>query len=56
MILAAVHTDLPGARHSPEDPRMHATLTCLEELFAAQYAINEGRPAGSGPAMGRYPG
>jgi glucoamylase len=35
---------------------MHATLTRLEELFADQYAINERRPAGSGPAMGRYAG
>ena len=56
VILAAVHTDLPGARHSPADPRMQATLQRLEELFAAQYPINEKRPAGSGPAMGRYTG
>jgi len=56
VILAAVHTDLPGVRHSPADPRMHATLTQLEELFAAQYLINARRPLGSGPAMGRYAG
>jgi glucoamylase len=56
VILAAVHTDLPGARHSPGDPRVHATLMCLEQLFADQYPINERRPAGSGPAMGRYAG
>ncbi len=56
VILAAVHTDLPGGRHSPEDPRMHATLRRLEELFAHEYAINQGRPAGCGPAMGRYTG
>jgi len=56
VILAAIHTDLPQARHSPADPRMHATLTRLEELFAGQYAINAQRPAGSGPAMGRYAG
>ena len=56
VILAAVHTDLPGTRHSPGDPRMQATLQRLEELFAAQYPINAQRPAGSGPAMGRYPG
>ncbi|HEX3838374.1 MAG TPA: glycoside hydrolase family 15 protein [Steroidobacteraceae bacterium] len=56
VILAAVHTDLPADRHSPGDPRMHATLDRLEELFAAQYAINAQRPAGAGPAMGRYPG
>jgi glucoamylase len=56
VILAAVHTDLPGVRHSPADPRMHATLDRLEELFAGQYAINAQRPAGAGPAMGRYAG
>jgi glucoamylase len=56
VVLAAVHTDLPGMRHSPGDPRMHATLARLEELFARQYLINEGRPVGSGPAMGRYAG
>jgi glucoamylase len=56
VVLAAVHTDLSGERHSPADPRMHATLTRLEELFADQYPINTRRPAGSGPAMGRYTG
>jgi glucoamylase len=56
VILAAVHTDLPGARHSPADPRMHATLTRLEELFAGLYPINARRTAGCGPAMGRYTG
>ena len=56
VILAAVHTDLPGVRHSPADPRIHATLRCLEELFAAQYPINAQRRAGCGPAMGRYAG
>ena len=35
---------------------MHATLTRLEELFASQYPINAQRPAGFGPAMGRYAG
>lgn len=56
VILAAIHTDLPGVSHSPADPRMHATLSRLEELFAGQYAINAQRPMGSGPAMGRYTG
>jgi glucoamylase len=56
VILAAVHTDLPGTRHSPADPRMHATLMQLEELFAKQYPINQPRPPGAGPAMGRYLG
>ncbi|MGC1457383.1 MAG: glycoside hydrolase family 15 protein [Steroidobacteraceae bacterium] len=56
VILAAAHTDLPGGRHSPADPRMHATLMRLEDLFAHAYPINEHRPVGSGPAMGRYAG
>jgi glucoamylase len=56
VVLAAIHTDLPGERHSPVDPRIHATLMRLEELFAQQYAINAHRPAGCGPAMGRYRG
>jgi glucoamylase len=36
------------------DPRTQATLTALEELFEAAYAINRDRPEGRGPAMGRY--
>src|SRR4029077_11757441 len=36
------------------DPRAQATLTALEELFEAQYAINRERPPGRGPALGRY--
>ncbi len=44
VILAAVHADLPGERHSAGDPRMHATLTCLEELFAQQYAHQHAAP------------
>jgi glucoamylase len=56
VILAAIHTDLPRVRHSPGDPRIHATLRHLEELFASEYAINALRPVGSGPAMGRYAG
>jgi len=56
VILAVVHADLPGLRHSPEDPRVHATLAHLEALFAGEYPINEHRPAGAGPAMGRYAG
>jgi glucoamylase len=35
---------------------MQATLQRLEALFEAAYPINQGRPAGMGPAMGRYAG
>jgi glucoamylase len=55
VILGAVHADCSGA-HSPQDPRLHATLARLEALFDAAYPINRGRPGQRGPAMGRYPG
>jgi glucoamylase len=42
--------------HSVHDPRMQATLGRLEALFDAEYPINRNRPAGRGPALGRYKG
>jgi glucoamylase len=58
VILAAIHTasEGRGGPHSPQDPRMHATLERLETLFDATYAINRARLDGTGPAMGRYAG
>jgi glucoamylase len=56
VILAAVHSGRSGDRHSVHDVRMHATLARLDELFDTAYPINHGRPAGRGPAMGRYAG
>jgi len=58
VILAAVHTaaDARGGPHTPQDPRMHATLERLEALFGEAYDINRSRPDGMGPAMGRYAG
>jgi glucoamylase len=38
------------------DPRIHATLGVLDSVFDADYAINHGRPAARGPALGRYRG
>jgi glucoamylase len=35
---------------------MQATLSRLEALFDAEYPINRNRPAGRGPALGRYKG
>jgi glucoamylase len=55
VVLAVLHAARDGARHSVLDPRAQATLTALEELFEAEFPINRGRPAGRGPAMGRYP-
>ena len=54
VILAVLHAGRPNGTHSVLDPRAQATLTALEELFEAQYAINRERPAGRGPAIGRY--
>lgn len=56
VILAAIHADSSGLRHSVRDPRMHATLARLEALFDAAYPINHGRASGTAPAMGRYAG
>jgi glucoamylase len=55
VILAAIHANRSGA-HSPQDPRMHATLERLEALFDAAYPINRNRPPQRAPAMGRYAG
>jgi glucoamylase len=54
VILAALHAGRAGGRHSVLDPRTQATLSALEELFEAEYAINRERPPGRGPALGRY--
>ena len=56
VILAAIHAGRVGNAHSVRDARMHATLARLDALFDAEYAINRGRPADRGPAMGRYAG
>jgi len=54
VILAAIHTQRGGPRHSVHDSRMHATLDRLEALFSDAYPINHNRDARRGPAMGRY--
>jgi glucoamylase len=54
VILAIVHAQRPSGPHSVLDPRAQATLTALEELFEAEYAINHHRPPERGAAMGRY--
>jgi len=54
VILAVLHAGRDGGRHSLLDPKVQATLTALEELFEAEYAINRQRPPGRGPALGRY--
>lgn len=59
VILSAIHAHdhrHASAAHSVADPKMQATLARLESLFDADYAINRGRPAHRGPALGRYHG
>jgi glucoamylase len=56
VILAAVHAGDGATAHSPRDPRMHATLAKLEQLFDRLYPINRYRPRERAPAMGRYEG
>jgi glucoamylase len=54
VVLAVLHAARASGAHSVLDPRAQATVTALEERFDADYAINRDRPAGRGPAMGRY--
>ncbi|HZT01805.1 MAG TPA: glycoside hydrolase family 15 protein [Steroidobacteraceae bacterium] len=56
VILAALHAADDSATHSARDPRMLATLGALDSAFETDYPINHGRPAGRGPALGRYRG
>jgi glucoamylase len=56
VILAAIHATDGEDAHSVRDPRMHATLAKLEQLFDRLYPINHGRPAKRAPALGRYEG
>jgi glucoamylase len=52
----AAHAATHAAPHSVHDPRMQSTLSRLEALFDAEYPLNRNRPAGRGPALGRYKG
>ena len=56
VILAVLHADRAGDRHSVLDPRTQATLATLEEFFETEYAINRQLAPERGPAMGRYAG
>ena len=56
VILAAVHAGNGEDVHSVRDPRLHATLDKLEQLFDRLYPINRNRPRGRAPALGRYEG
>jgi glucoamylase len=51
-----VHAGEGDGEHSAHDPRMHATLDKLEQLFARLYPINRDLPRDQAPALGRYEG
>ena len=55
-LLAVLDADLPEGPHSVRDDRVQATLAEIEDLFAHDLPINRDRPAGRGPALGRYRG
>ena len=55
-ILAVLHADRSEGPHSVLDPKAQATLVALEDLFRAEYRINDSLRPGRGPAMGRYAG
>lgn len=54
VILGVLHAARADGPHSVLDPKVLATLTRLEELFAKEYAINRERASDRAPAMGRY--
>ncbi len=54
VLLGVLHAGRAKGPHSVLDPKVHATLAALEDLFDAGYPINRQRPPDRGPAMGRY--
>ena len=54
VVLGVLHAGRTQGAHSVLDPRAQATLTALEDLFEAEYAINRERPPERAPALGRY--
>ncbi len=54
VILGVIHAGLDSGPHSVRDERVTLTLVKLEQLFAAEYAINRG--GADGIMFGRYKG
>jgi glucoamylase len=52
VILGVLHAGRGNGRHSAGDVRAASTLEALEQVFAADYALN--REVGAGLALGRY--
>lgn len=55
-VVAVLHAGRTTGPVSLIDPSVLGTLARLEDLFAANYAINRAGPGAIAPAMGRYPG
>jgi glucoamylase len=55
-LLGVLHAARAEGPHSVLDPKVLATLTRLEELFAQAYPISRVRALDCAPAMGRYAG
>ncbi len=56
VLLAAIHGGRSDGRHSVLDDRILSCATVIEDMFAAEYPINRGRPLDRGVAFGRYLG
>lgn len=54
--LGVIHAARTNGPHSVMDPKALATLARLEQLFATEYQINQGRASDCAPAIGRYAG
>ncbi len=54
VILGVLHAGRAKGAHSVLDPKSQATLAALEDLFDAEYPINQERQGNQGPAIGRY--
>jgi glucoamylase len=54
VILGVLHAGRAMGADSVLDPKAQATLAALEDLFDAEYPVNQERPADQGPAIGRY--
>ena len=48
--MAALHADLPFARHSLTDDRLLKTVRKMEDYFSKEYKVNHGQPV---PVIGR---
>jgi glucoamylase len=53
IVLAILDADLLEPHHNVQDPRAVATLDAIAHAFAQAFPLNQQRPAGCAPALGR---